>query len=154
MSEYVSSVYTILFICGALSLLCYGSGRAEKTAVLIFTVFVIISPIIKVAWEVDIEGAIDSIVEGNYEIDADPSVVAEEAFAEGIKEAVAEKFLLNKENITVKIRDFDMKEMRAGEIGIFLSGPATLADYRGIQAYVNSLGMGECRVEIQFGESS
>ena len=37
MSEYAISIFTILFISGALSLLCYGSGKAEKTAIGIIT---------------------------------------------------------------------------------------------------------------------
>ena len=99
-------------------------------------------------------GIIESVTDGNYEIEADPSAVAEEAFADGIKTAIADKFLLNKEDISLKIKDFDMKSMRCAEIVIFLSGSAVLSDYRGIEAYINSLGMGECRVEIQLGRNS
>ena len=149
MSEYAITVFSILFISGVLSLLSYGSGRAEKTAVGIITAFVILSPVLSLASELDISGVIDMVTNGAYESDADPSVVAEEAFAEGIKSAVAEKFLLNKEDISLKINGFDMKNMRCSEIVIFLSGSAMLGDYRGIRTYINSLGMGECRVEIQ-----
>ena len=149
MSEYAVAVFSILFISGVLSLLSYGSGRAEKTAVGIITAFVILSPVISLVSELDISGVIDMVTNGAYESDADPSVVAEEAFAEGIKSAVAEKFLLNKEDISLKINGFDMENMRCSEIVIFLSGSAMLGDYRGIRTYINSLGMGECRVEIQ-----
>ena len=45
MSEYAISIFTILFISGALSLLCYGSGKAEKTAIgIVIPRYVIISP--------------------------------------------------------------------------------------------------------------
>ena len=154
MSEYAIAVFSILFISGVLSLLTYGSGRAEKTAVGIITAFVILSPVISLVSELDISGVIDMVTNDAYESDADPSVVAEEAFAEGIKSVVAENFLIKKEDISLKINDFDMKNMRCSEIVIFLSGTALLSDYRGIEAYVSSLGMGECRVEIQLGKAS
>ena len=154
MSEYFIDVFCILFVAGALSLLCFDSGKAEKTAIGIITAFVILSPIITALKEVDIDRALDSFVDQGYETDVSPSFVAEEAFAEGIKEAVAEKFSVNKENISVKVVDFDMKNMNAKEIVIFLSGTAVSSDYRGIKSYVNQLGLGECRVEIQLGGAS
>ena len=154
MSEYAISIFTILFISGALSLLCYGSGKAEKTAIGIITAFVIISPIITSLKNIDIDSVLDSFTGGSYESDVDPSNVAKEAFSEGIKTAVSDKFLINKENISVKCVGFDMKKMTAEEIVIFLSGSAVTSDYRGIQSYVNSLGLGGCRVEIQLGRVS
>lgn len=152
MTEYTLAVFAVLVLCGLLSLLCYGSGTAEKTAVGIIAAFVIISPLVTSFKNIDIDKALDSLTGGSYEADADCSQVAEEAFAEGIAQAVADKFYLNKENIRVKIIDFDMKKMSAEQIKIALRGGAAFADYRGIEAYVNSLEMGECTVEIEIGK--
>ena len=40
--------------------------------------------------------------------------------------------------------------MTAGKIEIILSGSAVAADYRLIEAFVNEMNIGECRVEISF----
>ena len=152
MTEYTLGTFAILAICGVLSLISYGSGVTEKAAVGIVAAFVILSPLVTELKNIDLEGALDSLTGGSYETDADPSLVAEEAFAKGIRRAVAERFSLKEENIRVKIIDFDMEKMSSGQIKIFLGGSAALADYRGIESYVNSLGMGECDVEIQLGK--
>ena len=91
-------------------------------------------------------------IEGEYETDADPSHVAEAAFADGIRNAVAEKFYIDKENIRVKIRNFDMEKMSCDQIMIFLDGAGVFADYRGIEEYINGFEMGECEVEITLGK--
>ena len=152
MTEYSISVFGILALFGILSLICYGSGRAEKTALGIITAFIIISPIVTMLWNIDPSDALDSLT-GSYEPDVDPSAVAEEAFAKGIREAVAEKFIINKEDIRVKIINFNMEKMSCEQIKIHLEGAGALNDYRGIESYVSGLGMGECKVEINLGKS-
>ena len=152
MTEYTIGVFCFLAFLGMLSLLCYGSGAAEKTAVGIIAAFVILSPIVSAIKNIDLDSALDSLTGGGYEADSDPSLVAEEAFATGIKRAVAEKFSLKEEDVRVKIRDFDMEKMKSSQIIIFLGGAAAFADYRGIEEYINGLGMGECRVEVGLGK--
>ena len=152
MTEYSISVFGALALFGLLSLICYGTGKVEKTALGIITAFIIISPLVNMIWGIDISSALDSIVGGEYETDADPAYVAEEAFAKGIKETVAERFMINKEDIRVKIINFNMENMSCEQIRIYLEGAGVLNDYRGIESYVNGLGMGECKVEIDFGK--
>ena len=152
MTEYALAAFAILAISGLLSLVCYGSGTAEKTAVGIIVAFIIISPLVTAVRDIDLDSALDSLTGGGYQSDANPSPVVEEAFAEGIKRAVADKFSIDRENIRVKIINFDMKNMSCEQIVIFLQGRGVFADYRGIESYVNSLEMGECRVEIQLGK--
>lgn len=152
MTQYALGTFVILAISGILSLLSYGFGTSEKIAVGIITAFIIISPILSAVRQVDASGLLDSITDSGYEPDKTPSLVAEKAFAEGIKSAISEKYTIDKDNIRVKITAFDMKAMMAGEIKIFLCGRAALADYRGIEEYVNGLGMGVCRVEIELGQ--
>ena len=151
MTEYTLGVFGILAICGLLSLVCYGSGVAEKTAVGIISAYIIISPLLTMVWSIDPSVVIDSLTDGGYRTDAGPSFVAEEAFSEGIRLAVSEKFSIDKENIRVKILDFDMEKMSCRQIKIYLEGMGIIADYRGVESYVNSLGMGECKVEINLG---
>lgn len=151
MTEYTLCIFSVCVISGLVSLLCYGSGTAEKTAVGIITAFIIISPLVTAVKNIDIEAALDSLTGTGVEIGADPSLVAEEAFAKGIIQAVADKFSLDKENVRVKIVGFDLEKMSAEQIKITLSGVAVLADYRGIESYINSLEMGVCSVEIEIG---
>ena len=152
MMEYSVGVFGVLAIFGAISLICYGSGNAEKIALGIIAAFIIISPIIAVIRDIDPMDAFGSLTGDGYETDADPSYVAEEAFAGGIKSAVSEKFSIKEENISVRIVDFDIKTMSCEQIKIYLDGVGAFADYRSIEDYVGGLGMGDCSVEIVFGK--
>jgi hypothetical protein len=154
MTEYTLSAFGFLALSGMLSLLLYGEGRAERAAMGIISAFLLISPLVTLASTVDLS-SLQNIGDGSgYESDLDPSEVADRAFAEGIRMDVAEKFLINKEDIRVRTVDFDMEKMKCLRIEIFLSGAASFADYRGIEEYVTGLGMGECRVEIQLGQDN
>ena len=152
MTEYSISVFGVLALTGALSLICYGSGKTEKAALGIIAAFIIISPLVTAISKVDTTEVLDSLTGGGYETDADPSYVAEEAFAKGIKAAVTERFSVKAENISVRIINFDIKTMSCEQIKIYLDGAGAFADYRGIEDYVSGLGMGECSVEIIFGK--
>lgn len=152
MNEYTVSVFSICAFVGLLSLLCYGSGGTEKTAVSIIAAFVIISPIVTAIHTVNFDSVLDIFSDGGYETDADCTAVAEEAFATGITKAVAEKFNFYEKEVRVKITNFNMEKMSAEQIKITLCGSAALADYRGVEEYVDSFDMGECRVEIEIGK--
>ena len=78
---------------------------------------------------------------------------AEEAFCEGIRAAVSEKFSLPEEKISVRTEGFDVKKMRAERICILLKGSAVLADGYAIAAFVEAEGLGDCEVEIEIGSS-
>ena len=77
--------------------------------------------------------------------------VAEDAFARGIGRAVEEKFSLEEGSVDVKVIGFDFEKMRAESIKIILSGRSVVADYRGIEKYVNSMEIGKCEVVIEIG---
>jgi hypothetical protein len=75
----------------------------------------------------------------------------EEFFADGVALAVAEKFSLDRDDIRVSLRNFNIENMSAERIRLTLSGVAALADYKAVERYVNSLDIGECDVEIEIG---
>ena len=152
MIEYSIGVFGVLAILGAASLICYGSGTAEKTAMGIIAAFIIISPIVAVIRDIDPTIAMGSLTGDGYEADADPTYVAEEAFALGIKNAVIERFSVSAEDISVRTLNFDMESMSCEMIKIYLNGKGAFADYKGIEDYVDALGMGEWSVEITFGK--
>ena len=76
--------------------------------------------------------------------------ILEDALATGIARSISDEFSLKMDNISVRLFDFDKESMTAGKIEIILSGSAVTADYRLIEAFVNEMNIGECRVEISF----
>lgn len=78
---------------------------------------------------------------------------AEEAFCEGIRAAVCEKFSMKGECVSVRVEDFSVEKMRAGRILILLKGEEIFRDSFAIAAFVEGEGLGECEVEIEFGGS-
>ena len=78
---------------------------------------------------------------------------AEEAFCEGVRAAVCEKFSLEESEVSVRTEGFDVASMRAQRICILLKGKGTLSDTFSIASFVEAEGLGECEVEIEFGGS-
>ncbi len=151
MSEYAIGVFVISAIVGLLSHLSYkGKGDPSRIALAIVLLYVVLSPIADMAENFD-TGSL-------FEVEYDPSIigegyeaVAEEAFRRGIAEAVADEFSIDEENLRVELGGFDFENMRADKIRLILSGRAALADYKGIEKYVNGLGIGVCECEIEIG---
>jgi len=75
----------------------------------------------------------------------------EEAFCEGIAEAVIEEFSVKRGEISVTARGFDSEKMRAETLCVTLSGRAAFGDIGAIEDFVSGLGLGECILEVNFG---
>lgn len=151
MTEYAFSVFAICLVSGLCGLLCYGSGTSEKIVLGIVTLYVMAAPLAESVGAFDFDSLTEGVTPPEISTEPGYSAVAEEAFADGICRAITEEFSLKKENIRVKITGFDFENMKAQSIKIYLSGIGVLADYRGIEDYINSLEMGECQVEIELG---
>ena len=150
MSSYAISIFAVCLLVGICLSLRYGRSGGESLALGIILLSVIISPLADGLINFD-SGIFDNIEIpdgiGQEGIDA----VIEDAFAEGICSAVAEKFSLDKDNIRVMLYNFDKESLTAGRIRIILSGGAALADYNAVEKYIDGLGVGECDVEIELG---
>lgn len=151
MTEYALAAFGILALSGALSLLSYDSGRAEKAALAIICLFTLLSPVAEAAYSFDPGEIVDKITIPDIDTESGYDRVIEDAFADGIASAVADKFLINKENIRIRLYNFDSKNMSAGSIRVILSGRAALADSIAIEKYLDSLSLGDCEVEIEIG---
>ncbi len=151
MSEYTLGVFAICLAGGALSMLFYGSGRAESIVIGIVTLYVIVAPIAAEAKSFDVEKWLSGIEISAEQTTPEGNSVIEDAFAEGICCAVAEKFQLDQGDIGVRLTGFDMEKMYAKKIKIRLSGRAALADYKAVERYIKSFNLGECDVEIEIG---
>jgi hypothetical protein len=151
MSEYAVGVFLICLITGACLSLAHGSGKAQSLALGIITLWVILSPISDLITHFDPDSLNDLIEIPEYDGSCEMDYIIEDAFAEGIARAVAEKYSLDRENIRVRLYGFDKTEMRAEKIMIILSGRAALADYKAVEKYIEEMEVGECNVEIEIG---
>lgn len=79
------------------------------------------------------------------------AVRAEEAFCEGVRAAICEKFSLSEAQVSVRTEGFDLIEMRAARVRVLLKKEAILADGFAIAAFIEEEGLGECEVEIEIG---
>lgn len=150
MSQYAISVFGICLIGGICLSLSHGSGRVQSLAVGIITLWVILSPLSDVIMHFDPDGWLDSTDFPEYE-SGEMDHIIEDAFADGLARAVAEKFSLDSGDIRIKLYGFDKNEMNAEKIMIILSGRAALADYKAVEKYVDEMEIGECNVEIEIG---
>ena len=146
MKAYVIGVFLIATIVSVLRLIGYRSGVSERLALGIICVYVVLSPIKNLSAE-----GFDNLFD-IPEIDTGEGAgqILEDALATGIARSISEEFYLKRENISVRLFDFDKESMTAGRIEIILSGSAVTADYRLIEGFVNEMNIGECRVEISF----
>lgn len=151
MSEYAIGVFVISALVGLLSHLSYrGRGDPSRLALAIVMLYVVISPLATMTDKLDFDSIFEveydsSIIGGGYE------GVAEDAFCEGIVSAVANEFSLSENDLRVEVRGFDFEKMKAEKIRVILSGRAALADYKGIEKYINGLSIGVCECEIEIG---
>lgn len=151
MTGFAFSVFAICLVGGIALLLCYGSDRGESLAVGIITLSVILTPLVREAAELDPEDWLDSVRGEVSEVSPEYIPVLEQAFSDGIKRAVAEKFSINEDNVRISLVGFDAEKMRAERIRIVLRGSAALSDYRAVEKYINGLDLGECNVQIEIG---
>ncbi len=150
MREYFLSVYALAAVLAVISFLIPEGreGDAVRRGISALALCAVLTPVciaVRGAAEADISDFLPTELpeETLY------SERSEEAFCLGIREAVSGKFSIDPENITVSVTGYDPGSVRADKICVILRGRATLADTRGIRAYVSGLGCGECEVEIE-----
>ncbi len=151
MSGYAIGVFAICLVGGVCLMLSHGSGKAESLAIGIIVLWVILSPLGESLSHFDPEGWLDSIKTEDYEGGSQIGAVIEDAFAEGLARAVAEKFSLDEGDIRIRLYGFDQNKLSAERIRIILSGRAALADYKAVEKYIDGMNIGECDVEIEIG---
>ena len=146
MKAYVIGVFLIATIVSMLRLIGYRSGVSERLALGIICVYIVLSPIKNLTVE-----SLDDLFDiPEIETGDGAGQILEDALATGIARSISDEFSLKMDNISVRLFDFDKESMTAGKIEIILSGSAVAADYRLIEAFVNEMNIGECRVEISF----
>ena len=125
-------------------------GRLGLSVVLLWAVIAPLSELCRALPEIP-DFSIPSVEEG----EGAPlyAVRAEAAFCDGIAAAIAEKFSLQKAQITVISEGFDVLSMRALRVRVLLKKEAVFADSFAIASFVEGEGLGECEVEIEIGSN-
>lgn len=147
MTDYLFSLFGLCALLGALSLIHYNPDGAERRASRVLFAAALVLPLIDAVISLG-SLSLPSIpdTEGGEYIE-----VAEAAFSDGIARAVAERFSIPRDSISVVPTGFDFRRMRAEKIKITLSGIAALADGRAIREFIEGCGLGECEVKIRVG---
>jgi hypothetical protein len=122
-------------------------GRTTAFALGIMLVFVVVSSLPRdMRFEFDIEKFLpESGNVGEY------YYVTRDAVEGAISHAVADEFGLSDGNISVGLINFDFENMHSDTVVVTLSGKAVTADYKEIEKFVNGLGIGRCRVDVEIG---
>ena len=155
MGEYFAALLAVSVLSALGSYMAYNpSDKTTKWAIAIivlYAVTVYALGLVDTAIDSDIDGIYGELSQDVEISDTEYSKTAKEAFALGVERAITEKFGISEENISVAVDGFDALTMTAQRINIFLSGSAAYADWRAVEEYVRSSGLGECRAEVYFG---
>ena len=155
MSAYLTSLVLTSALVGVCSYLSYSEKGASlvKMASSLIVVYMMITPVSALIGEGGfLDGNGHTLEEYMPSIDeSEFSKSAAEAFEDGVKKYVCEKFSLSDSDVRVSALEFDCIGMKAEKVKIILCGGAAHADARGIEYEINSLGLGKCEVEISVG---
>lgn len=148
MAEYLLMIFGASGVCAVCGYAVYKRGGAERLALTVLLLYAVTMPLLSLIESWDGELRLPDL--GSPDT-SDPEYlkVAEAAFEAGIAEHISEKYSLPGESVTVRCYGFDLSAMRADSINVLLSGKAATADYKAIEKYIESLGLGECDVEIE-----
>lgn len=152
MGDYLVSVVVMTAIVGFITYISYpgASERAMKVVSAILLIYTVAHPAVSLVKEIsggDFLSAIYDADLSDTDMGNDTYIeITENAFREGIKKEISSKYSISEENIEVHVFDIDFESMTAGKIKIILKGKAALADWRGMEQYINSLKLGRCEV--------
>ena len=154
MRDYFLTVVLAAAVIGILDFLSYPSK--VKDAARIFTsvvlVHALLSPILVFAGEInDGMPSFDFDLSTETELDGTYENVAKEAFEKGICKLLYTEYGLEEQSVEIYAEGFKLIDMRADRISVILSGKGALADHRGIEEYLDGLGLGDFEVRIRIG---
>ena len=154
MGEFLVSLFLVSLSVGILGYLSYPM-KSEKTVKFAFAailLYAIVSPLpslVSALSDFDFSvGEYIPDISGNF--DKTYEEVAREAYSEGVKNYVSDKYSLSSECVSVKISGFDFEKMKAEKVVITLRGSAAAADWRSIEAHIYEAGLGKCEVICKF----
>ena len=149
MSQYFAAVFAVGFVAAAAVFVSYDGGRGlgARGAIAVVLLLAIAEPIAAFVSELpsisppdfsEWQGA------GDYEYET----TAREAFCEGVRELLCDKYSFEKECFSVKAEGFDFSKMRAEKIIVTLYGRAVLVDPLSLEKFINEYELGVCYAKI------
>jgi hypothetical protein len=148
-TEYFISVFGITAAVSMLGYLVYPrGGELVRSALSVLVLFVALTPLFSLIGSLGTGGIFDPPDFDASEYREDYLEVTREAFCEGLRVHIAERYGISEDEVTVLAEGFSFKEMRAEKIRVILVGKAAFKDGKGIAKYVEGLGYGRCEVEI------
>ena len=80
---------------------------------------------------------------------------AEDAYCDGVKRALSERFGVGKDCFSVSCSGFSAVSLSAEKISVVMSGDASRIDFRAVRDYIlESLEAGECECEIKIDKDT
>ena len=148
MTELFVSVFSASALIGIATHLMHTRyrGRASSFAFGVIFLFVIVSRISAVdVPRLDISEIFPEAGGGGE------FYAVKDAVCDALAAEVAHRFGFAEEDVSVELIDFDMELMRCDTVVVTLGGTAALGDYKRIEDYVDKIGIGRCRVDVQIG---
>lgn len=148
MGEYLFSAFIMSLVFSVMSYLSY-SAASERTlryvrGILLFYILILpLSSFVLELRQLDFSYPSSDFIGENL-----TEETAEQGFCEGIRTLVAERYNIAEKNVSVRVFGFDFSKMRAERVTVFLSGAGALVDWRTLENYLDSLGIGDCEVEL------
>ena len=148
MADYLLGIFSACAVCALCAMLAHRRGSAEKLALGVLMLYAVTMPALELvdSWSTDMLPLLPEVSGSESE---ELTAAVREAFEEGIKIHICERLSLDGDCVSVRAVDLDIMQMRAGSVRVLLSGRGALCDYRALEKYLNGLGLGECRVEIE-----
>ena len=152
MNVYLASLIATSALVGISSYISFSDtgGGTVRTALSLIIICTVINPVVSLVREVE------RLEIGEYELEefipeineSEFGKNAKDAFEDGVKKFICEKFSLNDSEVRVVLIGFDTINMKTEKIKVTLYGDGAYSDLRGIAYEISSLGVGECEVEI------
>ena len=153
LSSYASGLILIAALAAFCELISYkcGEDKGHKLAISVILLYSIISPLVPLVESIP-DFDISEIIEENEETLSEGAYleVGEEAFREGVLSFICEKWGLAREQTVVTLIGFDFQNMRCERIIITLAGKGASVDFREIENYIKTKGLGDCEVRYIF----
>ena len=150
MREYFTGVFAVIALAVALGAIAY-RGRRDITLKMAFGVLITYTVLVPIGNLTSGEVSLPELSPDFSEYTEDYVQVCKDAFADGVRRLISDKFALSYDDVSVAVFDFDFETLRAGRIKVILSGSAVIADRYKIEDYINGEELGRCEVEIRIG---
>ena len=149
MREYVIAILGASMLSAVASLSSYRQGeKITALALSVITAAAVLLPLGKIVEELPTLDADFSVAELPDEREYEE--VAMNAYLDGVRDAVADRFSIDEDDLRVFCVGFDFEKMRCECLTVRVQGGAVFSDFDAIKKYLCE-NLGGCEVEIIIG---